>query len=269
MSFLLDYPFELGHSIFLMARGWRRASVPMEGSFLYLKDPSQREGVAVDELPPVPPGSLRLAFISDTHEQHDKVKIPEVDILMHCGDMLLANRHFTTGYSEGKLESFLKWFGDQPAKHKVFIAGNHDLVIEALGVEAVRERLPNGVTYLEGDAVELEGLKIWGCPASTGKSGNKAFQQGDDPCGELGKIPEGSDVVLTHVPGTWCGQLSGALEKCAPQVHACGHVHRKYGVHRIGQVLSVNAAVVDDAYAVSKLAIVVDVPRPQGQCASD
>lgn len=71
-------------------------------------------------------GKLRVVCISDTHEQHHKMKytIPPGDVLIHGGD-------FSLGGKPEKVEEFLEWFQDIPGfRFKVIIAGNHDVSLD-------------------------------------------------------------------------------------------------------------------------------------------
>ena len=65
----------------------------------------------------------KIAVISDTHGQHMGLALPDADILVHCGDF---SNHGT--YLDAV--KFVNWLGAQPHKHKIFIAGNHDLYFE-------------------------------------------------------------------------------------------------------------------------------------------
>ncbi len=65
----------------------------------------------------------KIAVISDTHGQHMGLALPDADILVHCGDFSSHGTYFNA-------IKFVNWFGAQPHKHKIFIAGNHDLYFE-------------------------------------------------------------------------------------------------------------------------------------------
>ena len=65
----------------------------------------------------------RIVVISDTHGKHSPLILPDGDILVHCGDFC------GRGQYQDALR-FIGWFQSQPHKHKIFIAGNHDLVFE-------------------------------------------------------------------------------------------------------------------------------------------
>lgn len=64
---------------------------------------------------------MTILHISDTHGQHGKlINVPKADVIVHSGD-------FTFGGSEKEAIDFMQWFCDLPYKHKVFVAGNHDM----------------------------------------------------------------------------------------------------------------------------------------------
>ena len=65
----------------------------------------------------------RLIFLSDTHNQHENIEIPDGDFIIHCGD--ISGR----GY-RSEVESFLDWFSALPHKYKIMIPGNHDFLFE-------------------------------------------------------------------------------------------------------------------------------------------
>ena len=66
---------------------------------------------------------MRITHISDTHNKHNQLngKLPGGNILIHSGDLTSIGR-------KHEVEKFIEWFGKQDYTHKVFIAGNHDLV---------------------------------------------------------------------------------------------------------------------------------------------
>ena len=66
---------------------------------------------------------VRIACISDTHNKHASLVIPEVDILIVAGD-------FTGRGRPKEIQEFNRWLGTIPIKHKIVIAGNHDFAFE-------------------------------------------------------------------------------------------------------------------------------------------
>ncbi|ETO14297.1 hypothetical protein RFI_23065, partial [Reticulomyxa filosa] len=69
----------------------------------------------------------RFLVISDTHGNHEQLKLPDpssstgaVNVLIHCGD-------FTNFANPEDLQSFNKWLGERKEfKYKICITGNHD-----------------------------------------------------------------------------------------------------------------------------------------------
>ena len=56
---------------------------------------------------------LKICCISDTHEKHERLKIPDdIDILIYAGDFTNWNTS-----KEGAVNSFLNWFKNQKAKY--------------------------------------------------------------------------------------------------------------------------------------------------------
>ena len=63
---------------------------------------------------------MKLVIISDSDEKHRQIKLPEGDVLIHCGDMT----------NKGSLEKFIdfsSWMRDQDFKHKIIVFGNHEI----------------------------------------------------------------------------------------------------------------------------------------------
>jgi len=187
-------------------------------------------------------GNLTLVLISDTHTREKQISVPNGDVLIHCGDSC-GHGHFW------EFRNFLKWFGSQPHKHKLLIAGNHDrcLVFDMDLCHAELKKYPE-ITYLEDTGVEIEGVKFWGSPW-TPKFLNWYFMR---PRG-LGikkhwdLIPDDTDVLITHGPpigildkvephpdnpGTTagCEELLKAVQRVKPLIHVFGHIHGSYGV---------------------------------------
>ncbi|VDN22457.1 unnamed protein product [Cylicostephanus goldi] len=117
-----------------------------------------------DELDtPVFDNKVRFVCISDTHEKLDEFlpMIPDGDVLIHAGD-------FTNYGDLGEVIKFNAEIGKLPHKHKIVIAGNHELGFEdgeemndkqlaglnMLGINKAYELLSN-CTYLCDRAIEV------------------------------------------------------------------------------------------------------------------
>jgi len=102
---------------------------------------------------------MRLVCISDTHGAHNQLRgffeLPPGDVLIHAGDL-------TNDGTIDEAESFGMWLAQQPYKHKVVVAGNHDRCFEHDPVQA-RAALGNCI-YLQDSGCQLEGLQFWGSP---------------------------------------------------------------------------------------------------------
>jgi Icc-related predicted phosphoesterase len=208
--------------------------------------------------------AARIVCVSDTHERHKLIDVPAGDVLIHTGDMLTINRHFSESFSITKLQSVAEWMHQQPHPTKIIIAGNHDHAVEHFGKERIREVF-SGCTYLEDDGTAAEGLRVWGSPYSRGTSKNTAFQSA--PRERLAKMRAGLDILLTHgpLPRAVLGQLQ-------PRLHVCGHIHGRYGVSVLnheetnaldgnGKTMCVNASIMDGKYHPTHSPVVIDVPR--------
>jgi Icc-related predicted phosphoesterase len=196
---------------------------------------------------------MRIVVISDTHYMHDRVAIPDADLLVHCGDCL---GHGTLE-ELGELDRFL---GTLPHAHKILIAGNHDWCFER--DPAAARRLVRNAIYLEDEGVELSGKKFYGSPWQPWFF-NWAFNlERGEPLREVwAKIPEDTEVLITHGPPhgildrtlqgevVGCEQLLKRVEVVKPKLHLFGHIHEGYGTLQKGETLFVNASTCDVRYA--------------------
>src|SRR5580765_1702919 len=98
---------------------------------------------------------MRLVLISDTHEQHRKLDVPDGDILVHAGD-------FTMNGKLSAVKDFNDWLGELPHKHKVVIAGNHDLSFH-FQPQVAHPMLTNA-TYLQDSSANIEGVTLHWSP---------------------------------------------------------------------------------------------------------
>lgn len=191
---------------------------------------------------------IDILHLSDTHGQHKNLKsLPEADVIVHSGD-------FTFAGSEEEAYDFMNWFCNLPYKHKIFIAGNHDMCM--YGADHI-DGLSRNVHYLYSNSVVIDGIKFYGIPM---------FME-DCMDGNLdvfiNNIPDDTDVLITHMPpkGT-CdlanygkgpehrgnATLAELLKKLHPTCHLFGHEHDAYGKTIKENVIYSNACVVDSRY---------------------
>jgi 3',5'-cyclic AMP phosphodiesterase CpdA len=65
---------------------------------------------------------MRIVCISDTHHRYAELRLLPGDVLVYAGDYSMRG-HVT------ETDAFLTWFADQPHRHKVVIAGNHNFSV--------------------------------------------------------------------------------------------------------------------------------------------
>ena len=217
------------------------------------------------EEPRLEPRSLRLVCIGDTHGFHRKLELPPGDILIHSGDF--------DGRSVEQLHDFNAWLGTLPFRHKIVIAGNHDLLFDR-NPKVARAHLTEAI-YLQDSGVTLEGVKFWGSPANS-VGGDWAFSR--ERLVKIRKhwdlIPDDTDVLITHEPpyGTLdkphilakhagCQYLLGAVLRIKPRLHIFGHVHGGYGREAAWNMMLINCAVVDNARTLVNPPTVVELTR--------
>ena len=181
---------------------------------------------------------MKIWHISDTHTYHNLLDVPEdIDMVIHSGDATNPKNPYL---SEDEMQNFIYWYSLLPIKHKVFVAGNHDVCIEKNFIKKDDfERA--GIIYLENDYIEVKGIKIWGSPV-TPTFGEWAFMRARHKTHELWQqIPDDTDIVVVHGPPATILDLSynreNQLESCGdsalmkrlldinPKLCLFGHIH--------------------------------------------
>jgi Icc-related predicted phosphoesterase len=211
------------------------------------------------------PDSLTIVAISDTHELHREVEVPAGDLLIHAGDFTRFSK------SAVAILDFNDWLGELPHRWKVLIPGNHEFFLEA---DPSKRSLISNATMLINESVKLMGLKIWGSPTTALYSGPFGRSSELDRAVVYAKIPEDTDILVTHgppfgildqAPGSeyhaGCHQLLDAVRRIKPLLHIFGHAHGGYGTFKTPDTLFVNAALPDEGYELSNRPHVFRLPR--------
>jgi len=205
---------------------------------------------------------LRLVCLSDTHNGHDRLVVPDGDVLLHAGDLTgrgTAREVAAAGVFLARL----------PHCHKVVVAGNHDFLFQE---EPGRAReLLGDVTYLQDELALVAGLTIWGSPWQPWFH-DWAFNlpRGAPLAERWALVPEGVDVLVTHGP-PWgvldctqggervgCEELLLARARIRPRLHLFGHIHEAYGTREDDGILSVNACNCDRLGRIAQEPVVID-----------
>ena len=213
---------------------------------------------------------LRIVAISDTHEQHEQIELPAGDVLVCAGDISFNGK-------PQAIAAFDRWFGGQPHRFKILVAGNHDFLFEKDNA-AARRLLSREIIYLEdsGGALDLappaKPLNIWGSPI-TPWFFDWAFNRhrGEPIRRHWEKIPDSTDLLITHGPPAGildrncagehagCEDLRRTVERIKPRLHIFGHIHEGYGVEERDGTVFVNACLLDERYRLAHGPIVVDL----------
>jgi len=231
-----------------------------------------------DELPPKPEGATRFVCLSDTHEKLGAIHIPPGDVILHAGD-------FTFAGQPGAVERFNAILGTLPHPHKVVIAGNHDITFheefyerkwsrwhhEKFNSTKVKQSLTNCI-YLEDSHVNINGINIYGSPWQPAFCDWAFNLHRGEPLRKVwSKIPETTDILMTHGPPLGHGDITRTGEACGcadllvtikriqPAAHIFGHIHEAYGVSKEGKTVCINASNCNLSYAPLNNPVVFDV----------
>lgn len=250
---------------------------------------------------PVSEDKLRFVCISDTHtriEESVNFRIPDGDVLLHAGD-------FTNSGNTREVFAFNKFIGQFPHRHKIVIAGNHDMCMDddyvahinrlhkngtkvqdyltaKYGVGHPKDLLSNCV-YLLDEMVEAAGIKIYGAPWQP-SFGTWGFQldRGRELLEKWNLIPDDVDILMTHGPPLGMGDrlnsgrhvgcvdlLNTVLLRVKPKFHVFGHIHEGYGMCTAGSTTFINASTVTIKYRPINSPIVFDIDLPLGKTKED
>jgi len=194
---------------------------------------------------------VKIVAFADTHGLHEKVNVPDGDVLIFAGDLCNSGRM-------RDVERFAEWFNPLPHKHKVVVAGNHDIALQNDLAKSLT--FLKGAHYLEDDSVEISGIKIYGSPW-TPKFQSWAFmkKRGEDIKAKWDLIPDGLDILVTHGPpeGTLdnnghdhigCRDLKDAVGRAKPRLHIFGHCHEDQGSAVRFRTEFMNVSICDGEY---------------------
>jgi Icc-related predicted phosphoesterase len=207
--------------------------------------------------------------ISDLHGLY-----PELE----GGDLLIVAGDLTKRHTYQEYVNFAHWLWEQPYRNKIFIAGNHDPLIQDTDLieDVFQQYLGSECQYLCDSGTEFEGLKIWGSPWALYCEGMNrhcmAFTKNTEK--ELAEkwalIPSDTDILVTHSPPfcckdlTKCGTHAGSdallleLTRVKPRLHVFGHIHEGYGIEEtryftlkggeLKKMIAVNASLMNVNY---------------------
>lgn len=207
----------------------------------------------------------RIVCLSDTHNCHDQITVPDGDVLIHSGDATIRGTQY-------EVEEFLIWFSSLPHRHKIFVAGNHDWLFEIENRFARLLAANFRIKYLEDSFIQIENLKIYGAPWQP-RFFDWAFNldRGPEMAEKWSLIPPDTDVLITHGPPNGildrtpqgdfagCEELRKKVEEIRPKAHVFGHIHYGYGTLERFGVRFVNASTCDESYKPVNPPVVFDL----------
>jgi Icc-related predicted phosphoesterase len=221
--------------------------------------------------------NMKFVFLSDTHMLHNKTVIPECDFLIHSGDATFQGKF-------AEMKDFGNWFNKQPAKHKIFVPGNHELVFE--------KHLPESMNWLKdecsdlhiliNDSITIEGIKFHGLSwtpyfCDWAFNGARSFSEAAlyrKPLMRdmVSNIPNDVEILISHGPpydildqllngaSVGCQDLwSKILDLTKLKIHVFGHIHCAYGEKFINNVKFINASICDEYYSATNKPIIIDL----------
>lgn len=212
---------------------------------------------------------MKICAISDSHGQHEKLTIPECDVLIHAGD-------FSSFGKWNDTIDFLKWFSEQPAKNHILIAGNHDQQPFINFSDFVNIIVKTNIIYLQDDKIEIEGIKFYGSPW-TPPFNDWFFMATEIQLKQIfSSIPKDIDVLITHGPargildqtyhangdleGNWGSiNLKDKIKELKIPTHICGHLHDGYGSYTDYITNYYNVSVCDEFYKVVRQPTCIEI----------
>ena len=212
---------------------------------------------------------MKICCISDTHEKHQYLDIPECDVLVCAGDYNLS--------TEWDMDKLNHWFGTLKDKvgRIVFVAGNHDFALQSAN-SIYLEHLFTNATYLEDSSVIIDGVKFYGTPWCPFFNSWAFMESHDFLKTNREKIPEDTDVLISHCPpfgimdhvrrangdlgqSQGCASLRDRIKLIKPKLSVFGHMHEGYGQYTDYTTDYVNASCMDEMYAFVNKPILIEI----------
>ncbi|EMI20236.1 metallophosphoesterase domain containing 2 [Rhodopirellula maiorica SM1] len=189
---------------------------------------------------------MKIWFISDTHNEHLRLQVPEVDIVIHCGD---ESTDGDATKNEPEARRFFDWYSELNVPTKVFVPGNHSTAVEQGLIRA--EEYPD-IRFLVHESMHWNSLHLFGSPY-TPRFHDWAYMKKRKQLDHVWQaVPDDVDILITHTPPkgvldlthdkatkeliqVGCMALRHHVEqRIKPQIHAFGHLHDEKGISNYG-----------------------------------
>ncbi|HSP79621.1 MAG TPA: metallophosphatase domain-containing protein [Myxococcaceae bacterium] len=209
---------------------------------------------------------LRIVAMADTHGLHERLEVPEGDVLIHAGD--LTRRGTLKELAEANC-----FLASLPHRYKLVVAGNHDWCFQE--DPQLARSLLTAATYLEDESIVLGGVRFYGSPWQPWFHG-WAFNlpRGRKLAHKWARIPEDTDVLVTHGPPlgfgdrlrdgsrVGCEELMRRVRVVRPRLHLFGHIHEDGGLWTEGDTTFANVTADEGRRAVQVLSWPPRCPDP-------
>lgn len=181
---------------------------------------------------------MKIIAVSDTHNCHKGLVVPDGDAFVHAGDA-------TTHGTKEEIVDFLTWMTALPHRLKIFVPGNHERKCFYEHTELMRDNPYvaefSQIRFLLNDRCEIDGISIYGC-ASMRLSKLNPLRYGEAIEGGSVQLlithngPKGTldQIVQPFAAGTGFANIGDDeiavwVEKNPPQIHLFGHCHQQGG----------------------------------------
>ncbi len=223
---------------------------------------------------------LKVVAMSDIHGLLPRLDdMPPGDVLCITGDIMPLDVQSDTVESIAWLcSSFYNWVNSLPYEKVIFIAGNHDFLFETLMTDrngqhrkanrvCKKLKMPEKLIYLENSEYMYKGYRFYGSPWCPDLTRWAFYKDGASLQKEFDKIPDNTDVLLTHCPPQvetfgmvqqsgfnylmdyGCDELRAATYAKKPRLSIFGHVHSgRHSRLEIDGTMYANVSIKDENY---------------------
>ncbi len=203
---------------------------------------------------------MKIIAFADTHTQHERLTIPEGDILIFAGDI--------SGSGElHEIKRFNEWLGRLSHKYKFVIPGNHD---RNFATNPETKGMINNAFFMMDQEFSIDGIKFYFSPWAP-QYEDWPLMKERGPAIKLvwDKIPEDTNVLVTHGPPCGildkclddshpgCEELLKVVNRIKPKIHIFGHIH-KSGAITIGETSFYNVSVLDHSFNLCDEPMIID-----------
>lgn len=210
---------------------------------------------------------MKIVALSDTHGKHDRVIVPDGDVLVVAGDFMHRG-------SRKEIPAFRNWLFGLPHPFVIVVAGNHDWAFFKTPGEARRLLTDHGgnIIYLEDSSCSVNGITFYGAPWQP-EFFNWAFNlpRGAPLDQVWSRIPTWTDVLITHGAPLDIldfnmrddrfgdADLLKHVRRVNPMVHIFGHAHHAYGQMQRYRTRFYNVAICNESYDPVNLPMEIEV----------